>query len=136
MKYFSGTAVYKTAFAFAGHSKIQNLKSKIYLDLGTVSETAKVTLNGKELGVVWCAPRRVDITGAIKTGENILEIEVVNNWPNRLIGDGKLPANQRRTKTNIDKYHPPKTGEHALLPSGLLGPVQILIIRPLNSSVN
>ena len=50
----------------------------------------------------------------------------MNNWPNRLIGDGKLSAEQRRTRTNIEKYNPLKTGEHALLASGLLGPVQIL----------
>jgi hypothetical protein len=49
----------------------------------------------------------------------------VNNWPNRLIGDGKLPAEQRRTRTNIEKYNPLKTGEHTLLPSGLLGPATI-----------
>ena len=48
----------------------------------------------------------------IKPGENELKIEVVNNWPNRLIGDAKLPADQRRTRTNITKYNPPKTGEH------------------------
>jgi len=90
-----------------------------------VSETAKVTLNGKDLGVVWCEPRRVDVTEALKPGDNELKIEVVNNWPNRLIGDGKLPADQRRTKTNINKYNPPKTGEHSLQPSGLLGPVSI-----------
>jgi hypothetical protein len=69
----------------------------------------------------------VDITEAIKTGENELEIEVVNKWPNRLIGDAKLPADQRRTRTNITKYNSPKTGEHALQPSGLLGPVRLLI---------
>ena len=49
----------------------------------------------------------------------------MNNWPNRLIGDGKLSAEQRRTRTNIEKYNPLKTGEHALLHSGLLGPVTI-----------
>jgi len=58
---------------------------------------------------------------AIKPGENELEIEVVNNWPNRLIGDGKLPNDQRHTRTNIVKYN----GEHPLQSSGLLGPVTI-----------
>ena len=95
------------------------------LDLGTVAETAKVTLNGKDLGVLWCTPRCIEITDALEAGENELKIEVVNNWPNRLIGDGKLPAEQRRTRTNIEKYNPVKTGEHTLLPSGLLGPLTI-----------
>ena len=52
---------------------------------------ARVKLNGKDLGVVWCAPWRVEVTGAIKAGDNQLEIEVVNRWPNRMIGD-KQPA--------------------------------------------
>ena len=124
VKHFSGTAVYKKTFPV---SALPSPVSKVFLDLGAVVETAKVTLNGKDLGVVWCDPRRVDITEAIKTGENELEIEVVNKWPNRLIGDAKLPADQRRTRTNITKYNSPKTGEHALQPSGLLGPVRLLI---------
>jgi len=77
-----------------------------------------VKLNGKDLGVVWCAPWRVEITGAVKPGDNALEIEVVNLWPNRLIGDGKLPVEQRRTRTNI-------VAPSAPLTSGLLGPVMI-----------
>jgi len=122
VKHFSGTAVYKKTFPV---SALPSPVSKVFLDLGAVVETAKVTLNGKDLGVVWCAPRRVDITEALKPGENELQIEVVNNWPNRLIGDGKLPADQRRTKTNINKYNPPKTGDQPLHASGLLGPVTI-----------
>jgi hypothetical protein len=118
VKYFSGTAVYRKAFALADPSKIQNSKSKIHLDLGTVKETARVKLNGKDLGVVWCAPWRVEITGAVKPGDNALEIEVVNLWPNRLVGDGKLPIEQRRTRTNVGAPSAPLT-------SGLLGPVTI-----------
>ena len=118
VKYFSGTAVYRKAFALADPSKIQNSKSKIHLDLGTVKETARVKLNGKDLGVVWCAPWRVEITGAVKPGDNALEIEVVNLWPNRLVGDGKLPVEQRRTRTNVGVPSAPLT-------SGLLGPVTI-----------
>lgn len=118
VKYFSGTAVYRKAIALADPSKIENSKSKIHLDLGTVKETARVKLNGKDLGVVWCAPWRVEITGAVKPGDNALEIDVVNLWPNRLVGDGKLPVEQRRTRTNVGAPSAP-------LPSGLLGPVTI-----------
>jgi hypothetical protein len=120
VRHFSGTAVYRKVFALADPSKLQNSKSKIYLDLGTVKESARVKLNGKDLGVVWCAPWRVEITGAVKPGDNALEIEVVNLWPNRLVGDGKLPVEQRRTRTNIGAPSAPLT-------SGLLGPVRLLI---------
>ena len=118
IQYFSGTAVYRKTFGLADPSTIQNPKSKIHLDLGTVKETAKVRLNGQDLGAVWCHPWRVEITGAIKPGENKLEIEVVNLWPNRLAGDGKLPAEQRRTRTNI--------GAESVLSSGLLGPLRVM----------
>jgi len=116
VQHFSGTAVYRKTFQVSG---FPSPVSKVYLDLGTVKESAKVKLNGKDLGVVWCAPWRVEITGAIKPGDNALEIEVVNLWPNRLIGDGKLPVEQQRTRTNMG------TKKSVPLPSGLLGPVTI-----------
>jgi hypothetical protein len=118
VQHFSGTATYRKTFQVSG---FPSPVSKVYLDLGTVKETAKVKLNGKDLGVVWCAPWRVEITGAVKPGDNALEIEVVNLWPNRLIGDGKLPVEQQRTRTNIG------TKKSAPLTSGLLGPVRLLI---------
>ena len=83
---------------------------------------ARVRLNGQDLGVVWTAPWWVEITGAAKAGANDLEIEVVNLWPNRLIGDARLPKEQRRTVTNVEKFNKPNA---ALLESGLLGPVTV-----------
>jgi hypothetical protein len=121
VKHFSGTAVYRKVFELADPSTIQNPTSKIYLDLGRVKETARVKFNGNDLGIVWCHPWRVEITGVIKPGENKLEIEVANLWPNRLAGDANLPAEQRRTQTNF-----PADPKQPLLSSGLLGPVRIM----------
>ena len=121
VKHFSGTAVYRKSFELADPSMIGNPSSAIHLDLGVVKDMARVKLNGKDLGVVWCHPWRVDITSAVKPGENQLEIEVVNLWPNRLAGDRALPETQRRTQTNI-----PIDPRKPLLPSGLLGPVRLL----------
>ena len=107
---------------------------RCYLDLGTVKDLAKVRLNGKDLAVVWCSPWRVEITAAAKPGDNALEIEVVNLWPNRLIGDSTLPAAERRTRTgfNIDIVDTSQPVAALVgwiskdpLPSGLLGPVTI-----------
>ncbi|MBJ7391244.1 MAG: hypothetical protein JHC85_06740, partial [Chthoniobacterales bacterium] len=120
VKHFSGTATYRKTFPVSG---LPSPVSKTFLDLGSVAHSAKVRLNGKDLGIVWCAPRRVDITDALKLGENELEIEVVNSWPNRLIGDAKLPKEQRRTRTNITQYEKPES--QTLVPSGLLGPVTL-----------
>ena len=100
-KNFSGTAVYRKIFNFAGEVRGQKSEGRTYLDLGTVKETARVKLNGKDLGVLWCSPWRVDISGAIKFGENALEIAVANLWPNRLVGDSNLPGEQRRTRTEM-----------------------------------
>ena len=52
---------------------------------------ARVTLNGKDCGITWKPPYRVDISHALRPGQNKLEIEVVNTWVNRMIGDEQLP---------------------------------------------
>lgn len=125
IRHFSGTAVYRITFGFPGSSRSDRPQSRMYLELGAVKELARVRLNGKDLGVVWCQPWRVEITGAIKLGENELEIDVVNLWPNRLAGDGKLPVEQRRTQTNF-----PADPDQPLLSSGLLGPVRVTAATP------
>jgi hypothetical protein len=84
---------------------------------------AGVRLNGQDLGVVWTAPWRVDISGVVKAKGNELEVMVSNLWPNRLIGDAGLPPEQRRTKSNIpDAMIKP---DMELFSSGLLGPVML-----------
>ena len=90
----------------------------------------RVRLNGRDLGVVWCPPWRVDISAAVRPGENLLEIEVVNFWPNRLIGDAKLPPEKRLTKTNIRAFQ----ADAPLMPSGLLGPVRIVEAKRRSAS--
>ena len=61
------------------------------LELGEVREIAEVWLNGKPLGILWKKPFTVALGAAARPGDNLLEIEVVNLWPNRLIGDQQLP---------------------------------------------
>ncbi len=120
IRYYSGTATYRQTFDLPETSRGGN--ARIYLDLGKVKNLATVRLNGKDLGVVWTAPWRVDITGAVKPTGNRLEIDVVNLWPNRLIGDAALPAEKRYTVTNVQTYKK----DSPLLESGLLGPVTVM----------
>ena len=94
----------------------------MWLDLGEVHELAEVKVNGVSCGIVWCPPFRVNVTDVIKPAGNQLEIEVVNFWPNRIIGDAGLPVEKRRTQTNIRKLN----AQTPLEPAGLLGPVQLL----------
>jgi hypothetical protein len=125
IKFYSGTATYEKNFDLPVQSAAVP-GAKLLLDLGDVHELAEVKVNGRPCGIVWCPPCRVDITSAANPGKNKLEIEVVNFWPNRIIGDASLPLEQRLTRTNIRNL---KAGT-ALMESGLMGPVQLLETRP------
>lgn len=138
IRYYSGEAHYKKTFDLVQHEK-----GRLYLDLGKVKDMARVRLNGKDLGVVWTAPWRVDITDVVRMRGNQLDITIANRWPNRLIGDERLPddgvkndqwpewllkglprTSGRVTFTTYKHY----TKDSPLLPSGLLGPVSVLAI--------
>ncbi len=148
IKYYSGTATYyKTIDIPANYLKKDN---SYILDLGDVSIVAQVKLNGTDLGVLWIAPFKTDITKYLKAGENKLEIQLTNQWSNRLIGDerypkqdggyqlegrnveGKMPqwytnnepmpAGPRTTFTTAPFYKK----NSPLMSSGLLGPVKII----------
>lgn len=122
IKYYSGIATYRKSFV---RPKLPVGGTETWLDLGKVHEIARVRLNGKDLGVVWCAPWRIDISDALKAGNNDLAIEVANLWPNRLIGDATKPEAERFTWT-IQGH--PYNAKSQLLPSGLLGPVQLVTV--------
>jgi hypothetical protein len=116
IKYYSGAATYVKRIDATG---IQS-GAHYFLETGAVKHIAELTLNGKKLGILWTAPWRVEVTGLLKASDNVLEIVVVNCWPNRLIGDAALPPEKRLTRTNI-AFKP----DAPLMPSGLLGPVVI-----------
>lgn len=90
VKYFSGTAVYAKKFSVS--PTMVKEKKRVYLDLGRIAVIAEVSLNGKNIGVVWKPPYRLDITDFVNSGTNDLQIKVTNLWPNRLIGDEQLPS--------------------------------------------
>jgi len=117
IKYFSGTAVYKNRV------KLTKLPVKhVYVDLGKVMVMAKLRINGKDAGGVWTPPYRLDVSSLLKKGYNDIEVEVVNCWHNRLIGEKSLPASERFTKQSVTYLK----ADTELQPSGLLGPVEIV----------
>ncbi len=165
IRYYSGTATYRKVFdlpAEGGGQKSEvgrspsttsdlrlptsDLSPRLLLDLGRVEVMARVKLNGKDLGVLWKPPYRVDVTGVLKDGVNELEIEVANLWINRQIGDEQLPEDSTRTpKGTLDAWpdwllegKPSPAGriaftshrlwkkDDSLVPSGLIGPVSVL----------
>lgn len=118
IKYYSGTAIYKKNLKL---DKLTTGKS-IFINLGNLTSMAKIKVNGKDMGGVWTAPWQVEISSAVKAGDNQIEISVVNNWMNRLIGDLKIPAAQRPTWTITMPYK----ADNPLQASGLFGPVKVL----------
>lgn len=142
VRYFSGTATYKTSFDYTITRKGP---ASYWLDLGRVKNFAEVTLNGQVLPTLWKAPFRIDVSPWLRSGRNTLEVKVTNLWPNRLIGDERYPPEakfngpiqawpdwikngtprpptERVTFTTWQFFQK----DSPLLESGLLGPVKIL----------
>jgi alpha-L-rhamnosidase len=115
IRHYSGKATYRKTFEFPANWKSHPTD----LNLGVVKDLAEIRLNGKRVGVVWCAPWQIVITDAVRPGPNELEIVVANQWVNRLIGDAVLTEAKRIAWTTWNPYK----ANSPLLESGLLGPV-------------
>jgi len=153
IRYYSGTATYKNSFDLP--SLLLSESKALLLDLGELNVMARIRVNGKDCGVAWKPPYRVNIIDAVRPGKNLLEIDVVNLWPNRMIGDARLypedcewdgtslkewpewfqkgiPRPSGRYTMATNKYFT-KEGpvyyktDDPLLPSGLLGPVKLML---------
>jgi hypothetical protein len=119
---FSGTAVYRVEVDLpqeaAGAADWR-------LDLGDVRECAAVRINGRDAGVVWMPPYRLDSVGPLPAGKNTLEIKVTNLAANRIAAmDRNQEKWQRFFFVNID-YKPFDAAKWPVLPSGLAGPVTL-----------
>jgi len=149
IKYYSGTAVYRTTFA----ASVAPEGRTVILDLGDVADIAKAFVNSRFAGILWKPPFRVDVTELLRNGSNTLEIHIANRWINRLIGDEAIPVDysyQPRGRSKFTDgrlitlpewlYDPSKRAarkrysfsswkhyeaDSPLVPSGLLGPVKI-----------
>jgi hypothetical protein len=122
IRFYSGKATYRKTFDLNQGTMVRRL----FLDLGDVKNVAEVRLNGKKLGILWCAPWRVEITEAVRTSGNELEIDVINLWANRVAGDLSQPKEKRFTTTHDSFRFDMLKADTPLLESGLLGPVRIL----------
>ena len=117
VRFFSGIAEYRTdvsvpaAWLPAGRRTL--------LDLGDLWAAAEVELNGRNLGVAWKRPFRLEATAALRPRANTLLVRVANNWINRLLGDSQSSGGPRFTRTNV---RPSATAPRS---SGLFGPVRL-----------
>ena len=116
IRHFSGVATYRKNITVPGNLT----RSRVFLDLGDVRVIARAKVNGKEAGGCWTPPFRIELTGLLKPGPNLLEIEVANTWSNRITGDANSSG---RTYTHTNIRWPKDT---PLLPAGLLGPVRLV----------
>ena len=125
-KRFAGTARYNLKF-----NAPAPLAESWWLDLGKVCQSARVRLNGRELGTALVPPFRVRVDGLKPTG-NELEIEVTNISANRIRDLDRHGVKWRKfydiNFVNID-YKPFDASNWPIADSGLLGPV---ILRPLS----
>lgn len=88
VRFFSGTAAYGRKIKL---DKKQLKRSRLVLGLDSVCDMAQVRVNDILFPVMWKAPYMLDVTDALKAGENVIEVDVTNLWPNRMIGDEQLP---------------------------------------------
>ena len=118
---FAGTARYSITF------DTPDAAPRHQLTLGRVAESARVTLNGRSLGVLFAAPYRVE-TGPLRPRGNLLEVEVTNVSANR-VRDLDRRGVQWKTFRDINfvgiDYKPFDASAWPVRVSGLLGPVTL-----------
>ena len=134
IKYFSGTATYITTIKIT-EDNINECK-RITLDLGQVCDLAEIFVNGRSAGILWKKPYVLDITQFVKEGINRIEIDVVNQWVNRLVGDMLSSPDNRFCYTNqpyitsddmgYDNWIGTSDETYRLKTSGLVGPVRLI----------
>lgn len=116
VRYFSGISTYSMSFQLP--PSMLEPGHRVELDLGRVAVMAEVILNGRNLGVVWIKPYRVDATDAVQSGTNELKVRVANLWANRLIGDAQLPEIADYGKDGLLKSMPEWLLKGESIPSG------------------
>jgi hypothetical protein len=121
IKYYSGTAIYTKNVVISAQARNDD-SAEAYIEFENVADMAKVRINGKYAGGCWAAPYRVNISNLLVEGENAIEVEVVNKWGNRLIGDSFLPFEQRKVRSYSSNWTP----DMPLQQSGLIGKVTIV----------
>jgi hypothetical protein len=114
---FSGVGTYRTEVSVA---ESRPGSGRGYLSLGAVADIARVRVNGRDCGVAWTQPFRVDVTGALRDGQNTIEIDVANAWMNRLIAEAREPSGE--VFAPVTSVYAPDAQPR---PSGLLGPVTL-----------
>ena len=103
-----------------------------FLDLGDVRQSARVKLNGKDYGTLITPPFRI-LVDNLKVKDNVLEVEVTSVSANRIRDLDRRGVPWKNFHdinfVNID-YKPFNAADGPLTDSGLLGPVNLLLVVP------
>jgi hypothetical protein len=101
------------------------------LELGEVKYSARVRLNGRDLGVRAWRPFRFAVGDCLHSGSNVLEVEVTNTAANELAGDPqRLKEIESRGWLRNSYSGVYLKFDAEMVPSGLLGPVRLLHLHP------
>jgi hypothetical protein len=143
-RFYSGQAVYKKTFSVS--AKMLSPRNRVYLDFGPgtvverplsgdphmrawldgpVREAAEVFVNDEAVGSIWKPPYELEISGGLHAGENHLKIVVGNLGINALAGHF-LPDRRLLNSRYGERAVPHDMENLQPLPSGLLGPLQLV----------
>jgi len=121
IKYFAGKVKYTINFSKAD---FVSAIDSIVIDLGKLSATSEVILNGKLLAYPWQSNTRLVVSDLLKA-ENILEISVANVCRNRFIGD-LIQYGSVKSLWTTSPIETILNKEMPLKPSGLMGPLKLV----------
>ena len=126
-QYFSGTAMYSTAFTLPGKKANDYL-----LEFDKVYESARVIVNGTDVGIVWSFPFEIKIGKYLKPGRNTLSIKVSNLMANRIRymdRNGILWRNYHEINFVNINYKPFDASNWNVQPSGLNGTIKLIPLK-------
>jgi hypothetical protein len=134
VKAFSGTAVYSTTVA-----RPATRAAAWELDLGRVHDSARVRINGRDLGTLIGPAFRVRVEDPVLAERTQLEVFVTNLMANRIAALDRQGVVWRRfSNINFPARLPVNRGSDGLftaahwepLAAGLIGPVTLTPVRP------
>ncbi len=131
-RFFSGTGRYTIEFDLPDRAADEWM-----LELGEVRESARVLVNGRPAGTLFCHPFRLRAGELLKPGKNRIEIEVTNLAANRIIDLERRGVDWKKFH-NINfvnvNYLPFNAASWKPFRSGLIGPVNLVPMDVINET--
>lgn len=123
---FSGTGVYITSFS------IKSKAADYLLQLDKLYESARIIINGKNVGLIWSLPFEMKVGKYLKEGANTISIEVCNLMANRIRymdQKGEVWRNYHEINFVNINYKDFDAGKWKVQPSGLDGDIKLIPLK-------